>query len=105
MDNYISEKHEKLLLEMLEDNTSIASFVLVGNRLSLATLKQIKRITDRNQRDLEEREPNKIKSEIFRLKEKQKKINETKEQLESQNKEISQLENNKAKLLENIAKL
>lgn len=62
MDNFISEKHEKILVEMLEDNTTIVNFNLTGNRLSLACLKQIKKIIERNQKDLEEREPNKIKS-------------------------------------------
>jgi hypothetical protein len=53
---------------MLSKNNTLISFVLNGNRLSLSTLKSIKKIMDRNTKELEEREPNKIKSEIYRLK-------------------------------------
>lgn len=81
IDNYISDKYEKIIVELLTKNNSLISFALGGNRLSLSSLKSIKRIMDRNAKELEEREPNKIKSEIYRLKEKQKKISEAKERL------------------------
>lgn len=65
-------------MELLHRNNTLISLVLTGNRLSLSCLKAIKKTMDRNNKELEEREPNKIKSEIYRLKEKQKKIAEAK---------------------------
>ena len=84
-DNYVSDKYEKIIVELLQKNSSLISLVLTGNRLSLSCLKTIKKLMDRNNKELEEREPNRIKSEIYRLKEKQKKIADAKERLELQN--------------------
>jgi Leucine-rich repeat (LRR) protein len=47
-DNYISEKYEKIYVEILHKNYSIISLVLNGNRLSLSGLRGIKKIIDRN---------------------------------------------------------
>ena len=38
-----------------------------GNRLSHSCLGKVKKITARNQRMIEEQEPNKLKAEIYRL--------------------------------------
>lgn len=47
-DNYISEKYEKIYVEILHKNYNIISLVLNGNRLSLSGLRGIKKIIDRN---------------------------------------------------------
>ena len=52
-----------------------------GNRLSLACLNRIKKILLRNLKEQEEKEPNKIRTEIYRLKYEQKKIIKAKEKL------------------------
>lgn len=46
-----------------------------------------------------------MKSEILNLKEKQKKIKDAQEKIERQKREISKLEDTKARLIENVAKL
>ena len=67
-DNFISEKIEKILLEVLEKNKYLIEFNVQGNRLSLCCLNRIEKILKRNKKTLEEREPNKIRTEIYRLK-------------------------------------
>jgi hypothetical protein len=47
-ENYISEKYEKIYVEILHKNYNIISLVLNGNRLSLSGLRGIKKIIDRN---------------------------------------------------------
>ena len=37
-DNFISEKIEKLLVELLEDNKTLLEFNIQGNRISLSSL-------------------------------------------------------------------
>ena len=83
-DNYISEKYEKIYAELLDKNNTVISLNLNGNRLSLSGMKALKRIIDRNMKAFEEREPKKIKSQIYNLKEKQKKIKEAQDKLEKQ---------------------
>ena len=81
-DNFISEKIEKILLEILEKNKTLIEFSVNGNRLSLCFLNRVKKILQRNSKELEEREPNKIKTEIYRLKYEQKKIIAARKRLE-----------------------
>lgn len=104
-DNYISEKYEKIYIDLLSKNHSLISLTLTGNRLSLSGLRGIRRIIERNFKDYDEREPKKMKSEILNLKEKQRKIKEAQEKIEKQKKEISKLEDSKTKLYERIQAL
>lgn len=104
-DNYISEKYEKIYIDLLHKNLSLINLGLGGNRLSLSGLKGIKRIIDRNLKSFEEREPKKMKSEIYNLKEKQKKIKEAQEKIEKQKREIAKLEETKSRLNDNISRL
>ena len=67
-DNFISEKIEKILLEILEKNKTLTEFTLSGNRLSLCCLNRIKKILHRNALEHEEKAPNIIRTEIYRLK-------------------------------------
>ena len=91
-DNFISEKIEKILIDILERNTSLISLSLKGNRLSVCCLNRIRKILLRNTKNLEDREPNKLKTEIYRLKYEQKKILIAKDRLKQQEKEINKLE-------------
>lgn len=59
----------------------------------------------RNNKELEEKEPNKIKTEIYRLKYEQKKIMAAKEKLSNQEKEINKLEEKKTKLGHDLDRL
>ncbi len=67
-DNFISEKIEKVLLEILENNKTLIEFSVNGNRLSLSCINKVKKILMRNSLELEEREPNIIKTQIYKLK-------------------------------------
>ena len=55
VENYISEKYEKIYAELLKKNETLIGLQLQGNRLSLSGLKGIKRIIDRNLKDFEEK--------------------------------------------------
>lgn len=99
-DNFISEKIEKILLEILDKNKSLIEFGVQGNRLSLCCLNRIKKILQRNNKELEEKEPNKIKTEIYRLKYEQKKIKAAKKKLDQQESDINKLEEKNRRLLE-----
>lgn len=101
-DNFISEKIEKILLEILEKNKTLIEFAVQGNRLSLCCLNRIKKILQRNNKELEEREPNKIKTEIYRLKYEQKKIKAAKKKLDQQESDINKLEEKKSTLMREL---
>jgi Ran GTPase-activating protein (RanGAP) involved in mRNA processing and transport len=47
-DNYISDKHERVILELLTKNNTLISLGFNGNRMSLSCIKTIKKILDRN---------------------------------------------------------
>lgn len=49
-DNYISEKIEKILLEVLDKNKSLMEFAVNGNRLSLCCINRIIKIMARNRK-------------------------------------------------------
>ncbi len=65
IDNFFSENIEAILLQTLNKNTSLVEIGVHGNRLSHSCLGKIKKITARNQRMIEEQEPNKLKAEIY----------------------------------------
>ena len=66
-DNFISEKIEKVLVEILELNKNILEFNVHGNRISLSCLSRIRKILNRNLKDAEEKEPNRLRTELYRL--------------------------------------
>lgn len=66
-DNFISEQIEKEITQILEKNHSIVNFTLRGNRISKACLKRVKQILTRNRKKEEDREPNNLKTQIYRL--------------------------------------
>jgi len=76
----------------LERNRAVISLGLKGNRLSVCCLNRIRKILLRNTKNLEDKEPNKLKTEIYRLKYEQKKILIAKDRLKQQEREINKLE-------------
>jgi len=86
----------------LERNGSLIHLGLKGNRLSVCCLNRIQKILLRNRKDLEEKEPNKLKTEIYRLKYEQKKILIAKDRLKQQEKEINKLEEIKNNLANDL---
>jgi len=103
-DNFISEKIEKVVVEMLEVNKNLTEFAIHGNRISLSCLSRIRKILARNQKEANEREPNKLKTELYRLQYEQKKIVDAKEKLKVQEKEINKAIETKDTLIKDIEK-
>lgn len=58
--NFISEKIEKLMLDLLVKNKHLIKFALSGNRLSICCLNRINKILNRNQKEKDDKEPNKL---------------------------------------------
>lgn len=83
-DNFVSERAELSLLEYLDANSSLQKVQLAGNRLSHSCLKKIKKICERNRKEFEDAEPNRLKNETYRLKYEQTKLNEAREKLSRQ---------------------
>lgn len=48
LDNYISERYEKMYIDILSQNKTLINLNLHGNRISLSGVKAIKKIIDRN---------------------------------------------------------
>ena len=80
-DNYFSESVEALMLEKLNKNITLIDIGLQGNRFSHSCLTKVKKITQRNIKMIEEREPNKLKAEIYRLRHEHGKFEEAKKAL------------------------
>lgn len=102
VDNFVSQKAEKILLELLEKSSSLIDLNLKGNRLSLSCISRIKRLLGKNAKQLEEKEPNKIKAEIFQLKYEQKKLNAVQNKLQLYQSDINKMEEKKIKLVQDI---
>ena len=66
-DNFISEKIEKEIVSILGNNKSMINFNLDGNRLSKACLNKVRRMLNRNRKKFEDKEPNKLKTQIYKL--------------------------------------
>ena len=72
---------EAILLETLNKNTTLTEIALTGNRFSHSCIAKIKKITQRNVKMIEEQEPNKLKSEIYRLNYEKQKLDNAKKKL------------------------
>jgi len=79
--NYFSEQVEQFVLESLAKNQSLTECSFLGNRFSHSFLAKVQKLTQRNLRLNEEQEPNKLKSEINRLRYEYTKLEEAKAKL------------------------
>jgi Ran GTPase-activating protein (RanGAP) involved in mRNA processing and transport len=102
VDNFFSENIEAVLLQTLNKNTSLIDIQLQRNRLSHACLTKIKKIAARNQRIIEEDEPNKLKAEIYRLRYEHEKLEQARQQLKNQKDEIEKIKSYKKELVDQI---
>lgn len=66
-DNFISEQLEFTIIEYLEANYSLCKVGLAGNRLSHSCILKVKRLCERNKRELDNSLPNKLRNEQYRL--------------------------------------
>lgn len=97
-DNFFSESVEAILLETLNKNTTLTEIGLSGNRFSHSCLSKVKKITQRNQKMIEEQEPNKLKAEIYRLNYEKQKLDNAKKKLKDQQDEIAKVQEYKKDL-------
>lgn len=95
VDNFFSEHIESVLLQTLNKNTSLIDIQLQRNRLSHSCLAKIKKISVRNKCIIEEDEPNKLKKEIYRLRYEHDKLEQARQQLNSQKNEIEKIKSYK----------
>ena len=83
VDNFFSESLEIILIDTLNKNQTLTELSLKGNRLSHTCLKKVKQIINRNIKAIEEKEPNKLKAAIYKLKYEQQKLDKAKEGLKA----------------------
>ena len=69
------------MLEILNKNMYLSEIGLSGNRLSHSCLAKIRKIYQRNIKLIEDREPNKLKAELYQLKYESDKIKEANDEL------------------------
>lgn len=101
-DNFFSENVEAVLLETLNKNISLTEICLQGNRFSHSCLQKLKKIATRNQKIIEEQEPNKLKAEIYRLRYEQQKLDQAKNLLTIQEAEIEKIQKYRKELKEHM---
>ena len=82
-DNYFSHEVDYVVVDFLEKNTSLIKLDLSKNRFSLQCHQKIQNIVDRNIKIQNDKEPNKLLVEVYRLKYENTKLNEKKETLKN----------------------
>ncbi|OMJ78907.1 hypothetical protein SteCoe_21177 [Stentor coeruleus] len=90
-DNFISEKLETLILECLDKNYFLCKVLLKGNRLSHSCISRVKRICDRNRKEHENAEPNRLKNEQYRLEYERRKLAQAEDLLHKQISEVDKV--------------
>lgn len=90
-DNFISEKLENLILECLDKNYFLCKVLLKGNRLSHSCISRVKRICDRNRKEHENAEPNRLKNEQYRLEYERRKLAQAEDLLHKQISEVDKV--------------
>jgi len=101
-DNFISEKLEPILLECLDANFYLSKVRLIGNRLSHACLNRVKKICERNRREQENAEPNRLKNEAYRLQYENRKLALAQDQLQKQITEVDKVKEMREDIMSQI---
>jgi Ran GTPase-activating protein (RanGAP) involved in mRNA processing and transport len=82
-DNYFSHEIDHVVVDFLDKNTKLTSLDLSKNRFSLQCLQKIQNLINRNIKIQNDKEPNKLLVEVYRLKYENTKLNEMKETLKN----------------------
>lgn len=93
------------MLEILNRNMNLVEIGLAGNRLSHSCLAKIKQIYQRNMKLIEEREPNRLKAELYRLKYEFEQLEDARKELKIKSDHISDLTSRRNNLVESQRKL
>lgn len=80
-DNYFSHEIDYVIMDFLDKNKNLTKLDLTKNRFSVQCLQKINKIIDRNIKAQNEKEPNKLLVEVYRLKYENTKLNEMKDTL------------------------
>ena len=91
-DNFISEKNEKILLDLVKCNNSLMVFDLAGNRISMSILNRIKKKMNENEKRNGFKEPNRLRNKVFRLRYEEKKVKRDKELIQMYENKILNVE-------------
>lgn len=106
-DNYFSHEIDNVVLDFIEKNVNLILFDLKKNRFSFQCLGRIQRVIDRNLKVLNDKEPNKLLVEVYRLKYENTKLNEMKDALKYLENDVEKIKLNRADLrqeYENVKK-
>ena len=87
-DNFFSVNIEAQLLELLNKNMHLTEVSLAGNRLSLGCLAKIKQINQRNIKLIEEKEPDRLKAELYRLRYENEKLQKAQKDVDAKENEV-----------------
>ena len=82
-DNYFSHEIDYVVIDFLDKNTNLIYLELTKNRFSYQCLQKIQKIIDRNVKIQNDKEPNKLLVEVYRLKYENTKLNEMKDTLKN----------------------
>ena len=104
-DNFISEKLEILILECLDKNYFLCKVLLKGNRLSHSCISRVKRICDRNKKERENAEPNRLKNEQYRLEYERRKLAQAEDLLHKQISEVDKVKEMREDIMTQIEML
>lgn len=95
-DNYFSHEIDYVVIGFIEKNTSINYCNLSKNRFSFQCLQKIQKIVERNIKIQNEKEPNKLLIEVYRLKYENTKLNEMKDCLKYLENDVEKIKLNRA---------
>ncbi len=80
-DNYFSHEIDYVVIDFLEKNITLQMCDLNKNRFSFQCLKKINKIIERNKKRLNDKEPNRLLIDVYRLKYENTKLNDLKNTL------------------------
>jgi Ran GTPase-activating protein (RanGAP) involved in mRNA processing and transport len=97
-DNYFSHEIDYVVIDFIEKNNNIQYLDLSKNRFSFQAIQKIQKIIDRNIKFQNDKEPNKLLIEMYRLKYENTKLNEMKECLKFLENDVEKVKLNRADL-------
>lgn len=95
-DNYFTHEVDVIVLEFLEKNKTLIKFDVEKNRLTLICMQKIKEIIERNKKIKDDKEPNRLLVEVYRLRYENTKLEEMKESLRFLENNVEKIKLNRA---------
>jgi hypothetical protein len=95
-DNYFSHEIDYVVIDFVEKNTNLTLLDLNKNRFSFQCLQKLQKIIERNSKIKNDKEPNKLLVEVYRLKYENTKLNELKDALKGIENDVEKIKLNRA---------